>query len=127
MATPTRAPRPSPPRRPSPAQSGLPDPRPVTDYTVAVSDSDDATLVTVTLDQPCIIRAPAWGFIDCDDGSRISAPMVSVPDNRTIVFVFPGGLPPSVGVIEVPYQDMQVQNPQGGFVRPGGKWFRAPS
>jgi hypothetical protein len=31
-----------------------------------------------------------------------------------------------VAIIDVPYQDMQVQNFQGGFVRPGGRWFRRP-
>lgn len=111
-------------RRPSPAQSGLPDPRPVTGYAVAVSD--DSASVTITLDQPCIIRAPAWAFIDCGNGSRVYASSVSVQDNRTFVFLFPGGLPDPVGIVEVPYQDMQVQNAQGGFVQPGGKWFRQP-
>ncbi len=32
----------------------------------------------------------------------------------------------SVSFVDAPYQDMQVQNFQGGFVRPGGKWFRKP-
>ena len=32
----------------------------------------------------------------------------------------------AVGFVDVPYQDMQVQNFQGGFVVPGGKWFRKP-
>ena len=35
-------------------------------------------------------------------------------------------MPDTICIVDVPYQDMQVQNFQGGFVRPGGKWFRAP-
>jgi hypothetical protein len=45
----------------------------------------------------------------------------------------PGAPPASLGTlgtmvafVQVPYQDMQVQNYQGGFVRPGGQWFREP-
>jgi hypothetical protein len=45
-------------------------------------------------------------------------------NNQSFYFDFAGLLPTSVGVIEVPYQDNQVQNFQGGFVRPGGQWFR---
>ncbi len=36
----------------------------------------------------------------------------------------PAPISPSVGFIDVPYVDTQVQNFQGGFVRPGGSWFR---
>ena len=31
-----------------------------------------------------------------------------------------------VAFVDVPYQDMQVQNFRGGYVVPGGKWFRQP-
>ena len=37
-----------------------------------------------------------------------------------------GFLAGSVAFVEVPYQDMQVQNFHGGDVRPGGQWFRTP-
>ena len=31
----------------------------------------------------------------------------------------------TVAFVEAPYQDSQVQNFQGGYVVPGGKWFRS--
>lgn len=101
-----------------------PDPRPVTDYSVAVSTVGGNTRLTVTLDQPCVIRVPAWGFINCTTGDTVHASSVTVVDNRTIRFDFTGLLDGSVGFVDVPYQDGQVQNFQGGYVRPGGKWFR---
>jgi hypothetical protein len=39
---------------------------------------------------------------------------------------YAGLLGTMVAFVQVPYQDMQVQNFQGGFVRPGGQWFREP-
>jgi len=39
---------------------------------------------------------------------------------------FAGILNSMVAFVQVPLQDMQVQNYQGGFVRPGGQWFRMP-
>jgi hypothetical protein len=107
----------------SPLEAGLADPRPVTDYTVEVS-ADEPNLVIITLGQPCIIRAPSWAFIDNNTGERIYAESMTILSNQSFFFEFAEPLPDSVGIIEVPYQDAQVQNFQGGFVRPGGQWFR---
>jgi hypothetical protein len=113
-------------RRQSPFANGQPDPRPLTGYIVTLSVLGGNTQVTITLDQPCIIRNPNWAFINCNDGSRMFAQFVNIVDNRTFTFQFAGTLATSVGFVEVPYQDMQVQNFQGGFVKPGGQWFRKP-
>lgn len=114
-------------RRPNPFENGQPDPRPLTGYIVTLSTVLGNTVVTITLDQPCIIRAPNWAFINCNDGSRVFGTSLSVVDNRTFSFQFTGTLSTAVGFVEVPYQDRQVQNFQGGFVRPGGQWFRKPT
>ena len=45
---------------------------------------------------------------------------VEVVNNTTFILKFEGVLAVSVGFIDVPYQDMQVQNFQGGFVRRAG-------
>ncbi|MEK6702934.1 MAG: hypothetical protein AABZ53_11765 [Planctomycetota bacterium] len=115
-------------QRATPASAGLPDPRPLTDYTVALSSVGvpPHARITITLSQPCIIRTPAWGFIDCTAGAKVFASSVTVVNNTTFYFDFPGPLAAAVGFVDVPYQDMQVQNFQGGFVVPGGKWFRPP-
>jgi hypothetical protein len=111
----------------SPLEAGLADPRPVTEYTVVVSTVGANSRVTVALGQPCVIRSPNWAFIDNNNGSRIYPASATVVNNQSFYFDFAGLLPTSVGVIEVPYQDNQVQNFQGGFVRPGGQWFRKAS
>lgn len=38
----------------------------------------------------------------------------------------PGLLSSAVAFVEVPLQEPQVQNAMGGYVRPGGQWFREP-
>jgi hypothetical protein len=111
----------------SPLEAGLADPRPVTDYTVSVASEETSTRVTIVLSQPCIIRSPSWAFIDNLDGSRVYADSMTILSNQSFYFDFAGLLPASVGIIEVPYQDREVQNFQGGFVRPGGRWFRRMS
>ena len=113
-------------KKPLAAWGGLPDPRPLTEYDVLYEELEGHSRITVTLAQPCIIRAPEWGFIDCADGSSIAAEKTKFIGNETIVFDFTGIIPTSIALVDVPYQDMQVQNFQGGFVRPGGKWFRKP-
>lgn len=113
-------------RRITPASTGTADPRPLTEYLVDLSTVEGNTWVTIKLGRPCIIREPAWAFIDCVDGSRVYAALVKIDDHASFSFVFDGELSPSVAFVEVPYQDMQVQNFQGGFVRPGGRWFRTP-
>lgn len=110
----------------TPASAGLPDPRPLTEYLVEYEEFEGTSRVIVRLDQPCIIRAPRWLFIDVGDGVGIEADGVVVLGNDAIRFEFEGIIAPTVCFIEVPYQDMQVQNFQGGFVRPGGRWFRKP-
>ena len=104
----------------------MPDPRPVTDYTVALTTVSGHSRLTVTLSQPCVIRQPAWALIDCVAGSRVYASSVTVVSNTQFYFDYSGFLAGSVAFVEVPYQDTQVQNSQGGFVRPGGLWFREP-
>lgn len=110
----------------NPLAAGLPDPRPLTDYTVVYDEIAGNSRITIKLQQPCIIRTPDWSFIDCADGSSITAKYVTPSGNDSIVFDFSGIIPESVAFVDVPYQDVQVQNFQGGFVRPGGKWFRMP-
>lgn len=114
------------PRRLNPFENGQPDPRPLTGYTVTLSTVLGNTQVAITLDQPCVIRVPNWAFINCTTGARVYASSMTIVDNMTFIFQFVGTLSTAVGFIEVPYQDMQVQNFQGGFVRPGGQWFRKP-
>jgi len=115
-------------RRPKPSagRNNLPDPRPLTEYTAEHSVVSGHSRITVTLSEPCVIRDPKWSFIDADDGSEIIADSVTVGSNRVILFDFTGLIPDTVCFVSAPYQDMQVQNFQGGFVRPGGQWFRKP-
>ena len=82
--------------------------------------------ITINLRQPCVIRTPAWTFIDCATGNPVSAVSVTALSNQSIQFDFAGLIAASVAFVNVPYQDTQVQNFQGGFVRSGGQWFRAP-
>jgi hypothetical protein len=110
----------------NPVSAGLPDPRPLTEYDVVYAEVAGASRITIVLKQPCVIRSPRWSFIDCATGNAIQTDAVSVPDNQTIVYQFGGIIAASVAFVDVPWQDTQVQNFQGGFVRPGGKWFRAP-
>jgi hypothetical protein len=113
-------------KAPNPLSAGLPDPRAVTDYTVEYGEDGGRSLITVLLGTPCIIREPMWSVIDVSDGSSIG-PVLGKPQSPTqILFVFEDGLPASACLLDVPYQDVQVQNFAGGFVRPGAKWFRAP-
>lgn len=115
-----------PPRRVTPGKTGTPDPRPLTDYTVSLSLVAGKTRATITLSQPCIIRTPNWGFIDCTAGAKVFATSVTVVNNTTFYFDFANVISSAVAFVEVPYMDMQVQNFRGGFVRPGGQWFRQP-
>ncbi len=112
-------------RRRSPAEAGLPDPRPVTDYTAAISVVAGRSRLTVTLAAPCIIRTPTWPVIDCFTGNRIYPVSATALSATSFYMDYPGILLSTVGFIEAPYQDMQVQNYQGGFAIGGGKWFRA--
>ena len=105
-------------------EAGLPDPRPVTEYAVALSTIGVSTRITITLAQPCVVRSPRWRLIDSDNGGMTVLPAPTVVSNTEFYYDLAGTLAPSVGFIDVPYQDAQVQNFQGGFVRPGGKWFR---
>ncbi len=122
----TQQPRTNKRTRTTPASAGLPDPRPLTDYDVVYEEFAGHSQLLVTLGQPCVIRAPAWSVIDCDSGVSIDPLSVQVISNTTFILKYDGIIPDTVGFVEVPYQDMQVQNFQGGFVRPGGRWFRAP-
>ncbi|MDP1662217.1 MAG: hypothetical protein Q8L55_09910 [Phycisphaerales bacterium] len=113
------------------ARSGLPDPRPLTEYTAVYSEpvgpGGSRSRITVTLAQPCIIRDPSWRFVDCGDGTTIKADNATVVGNNTIIFEFEDVIAASIAFVEPPYQDVEVQNFQGGFVRPGGQWFRKAS
>ena len=109
-----------------PCETGQPDPRPLTEYTATATLVSGKTRITIVLDQPCVIRNPSWPVIDSASGARTYAVTMAVVDNRTFYLQFATELATTIGFIEVPYQDMQVQNFQGGFVRPGGQWFRKP-
>jgi hypothetical protein len=124
--SPTQQPRPTKRQRPTPASAGLPDPRPLTEYDVVYEEFAGNSIITIKLLQPCVIRSPQWGFIDCATGESIQTDNVVATGTDTITFTFVGVIADTVAFVDVPYQDMQVQNYQGGFVRPGGKWFRAP-
>lgn len=113
-------------RRIDPLKMGLPDPRPLTGYSVAYSEVGMKSRITITLDQPCVIRQPLWGFINCTDGTLVYPTSVTVVNRTTFYFDFPAVLNPAVAFVWVPWQDTQVQNFQGGFVAPGGQWFREP-
>jgi hypothetical protein len=112
-------------RRPSPAALGLPDPRPVTDYSVALSTVAGHARLTVTLAQPCVIRSPNWAVIDVSTGNRTYPVSVTVLSTVQFTMDFAGALLSTIAFVEVPYQDTQVQNFQGGYCVSGGKWFRA--
>lgn len=110
----------------SPFAAGMPDPRPVTEYAVALSVVAGKSRLTVTLAQPCVVRSPNWAVINCVNGARVYPTNVTVVSNTVFFFDFASVLSSSVAFVEVPYQDPQVQNAQGGFVAPGGRWFREP-
>ncbi len=109
----------------SPAALGLPDPRPVTDYTAAISAVSGHSRLTITLAQPCVIRSPNWAVIDVVSGARTYPVSVTVVSTTQFTMDFAGALLGTVAFVEAPYQDTQVQNFQGGFCVSGGKWFRA--
>lgn len=112
--------------RTTPGTAGLPDPRPVTGFTAEYGEEEGRSMVLVTLDAPCIVRNPMWSVIDVADGSSIGPVLGKLRTDSQIVFRFDDLLPPTACFIDVPYQDMQVQNYFGGFVRPGATWFRPP-
>src|SRR5262245_7522857 len=97
-------------RRQNPIENGLPDPRPLTDYTVALSVVGGHSRLTVTLNQPCAIRTPNWALIDCVAGARIYPASVTMVSNTQFYFDYPALIAPSIAFVEVPFQDMQVQN-----------------
>jgi hypothetical protein len=82
--------------------------------------------LTITLAQPCVIRQPLWPLIDCTAGGLVAPVSCTVVSNTQFYLDFAGLVVASAAFVQVPCQDMQVQNFLGGFVRPGGQWFRAP-
>lgn len=108
----------------NPLEAGLPDPRPLTDYTATIEDMGTHWLLTISLNQPCIIRQPKWWLVDYRDGSTYGGSNLRVESNSKFTLDFPPDLPTTFSFVEAPYQDMEVQNFLGGFVRPGAKWFR---
>lgn len=108
------------------AAKGLPDPRPVTDYTVTLSVVAGHSRLTVSLSQPCSIRQPMWPLVNCMGGTLIAPASCAVISNTAFQLDFAGVVPESVAFVQVPFQDMNVQNTRGGFVVPGGRWFRDP-
>ena len=111
-------------RRPDPIKAGLPDPRPVTDYTAVLSTVSGHSRLTVTLSQPCVIKQPMWALIDCVAGGLVTPSSCTVVSNTQFYLDFGGLVAGSAAFVSVPYQDTQVQNFQGGFVRSGGQWFK---
>jgi hypothetical protein len=115
----------------TPAALGLPDPRPVTDYTADMilvgGPGPVHSRLVVTLAQPCVVRTPRWNLVSVMTGERL-APIAAAAVSTTVLhFDFPGIAPPEFAFVDVPYQDTHVQNAQGGFVTPGAKWFRDPT
>ena len=60
-------------------------------------------------------------------GTELVSFAVTVVSNTQFFMDFAGILNAMVAFVQVPFQDTQVQNLEGGFVRPGGQWFRTPS
>jgi|GEM_PF-1736585 len=110
----------------NPVATGAPDPRPVTGYTVAVTSPGGNMRLTITLADKCVIRAPRWRLVNASNGSMQTCPEPTVTSNTSFYYQFTGLLNPAVGFIDVPYMDTEIQNFAGGFVRPGGQWFREP-
>jgi hypothetical protein len=110
----------------NPWANGMPDPRPVTDYTAVHTLVGGKSRITITLGQPCVIRNPSWPLIDCTDNTLVNPASVTVVSNTQFYMDYAGVLNAMVAFVQVPYQDREVQNGQGGFVRPGGQWFREP-
>ena len=113
-------------RRPDPLREGLPDPRPVTEYSVVLSTVSGKSRLTINLSEPCVIRSPLWPVIDCTAGALVNPATCTVVSPTSFYLDFSGTLSPAVGFVYVPQQDTNVQNFQGGFVRGGGQWFRMP-
>lgn len=114
-------------RRVTPSKTGTPDPRPVTSYSAALSTVSGKSRLTITLAQPCVIRQPSWPVIDCTAGTLVYPVSVTAVNNTTFYFDFGGLVTTMAAFVQVPYQDMEVQNFQGGYVSPGGQWFREPT
>lgn len=110
----------------NPSTSGLPDPRPITGYTAEYHEPDGHSRIYITLDAPCIIRSPAWMVIDVVDGSALAPDAIKATGPTEFYLDFEDIIPLTVCLVDVPYQDMEVQNFQGGFVSPGARWFRSP-
>ena len=110
----------------NPAANGLPDPRPITEYAAVLSTVAGHSRLTIALSQPCVIHQPNWPLIDCTANTLVYPASMTIVDNKTFYFDYGGLLGSMVAFVQVPYQDTQVQNFQGGFVRPGGQWFRQP-
>jgi hypothetical protein len=106
--------------------AGLPDPRPLTGYSIFYQELDGHSRVNIVLDSPCIIREPAWLLVDVNTGDTLPADAFKVDSPTQFYLDFTTIIPGTYCFVEVPYQDMQVQNYFGGFVSPGAKWFRAP-
>src|SRR5205809_102658 len=104
-------------RQPSsnPFASGLPDPRPVTDYTVSLSVFGGHSRLTVTLSQPCVVKLPMWPLIDCTDGSLVTPTACTPVSNTVFLLDYAGIIGAAVALVQVPFQDTQVQNFQGGL------------
>ena len=126
MSTISTLPKAAKQRRVDPIRAGLPDPRPVTDYTVTLSTVSGKSRITVTLSQQCVIKNPLWPLIDCMAGTLVNPASCTVVSNTSFYMDFAGIITTSTAFVQVPYQDTQVQNFAGGFVRSGGQWFRQP-
>lgn len=113
-------------RRLPPSETGRPDPRPLTEYTAVLSNVAGKDRLTITLNQPCVIRRPNWPVIDCTDNSLVYPTSTVVLSNTQFYLEFGGVLDTMAAFVQVPWQDTAVQNYQGGFVRSGGQWFREP-
>jgi hypothetical protein len=73
-----------------------------------------------------VIKNPLWPLIDCTAGALINPVSCTVLSNTSFYLDFAGIVTAGAAFVQVPYQDTQVQNFAGGFVRSGGQWFRQP-
>jgi hypothetical protein len=112
-----------------PLASGLPDPRPLTGYSVEYAEPDGRSVLYVTLEQPCLIGEPTWTVIDSSTGETKTLPGKAEGDGTSstvIVFTHDSILDKTFNFIAAPYQDPEVRNFGGGFVSPAPVWFRSP-
>src|SRR6185436_11860606 len=87
-----------------PSERGLPDPRPVTDYTVTLSTVSGKSRLTISLSQPCVIKSPMWPAIDCTAGALVNPVSSTAVSNTQFYLDYPGLFNAMTAFVQVPYQ-----------------------